>query len=381
MSGYIQASEPFLSDRKDFSPHIDRDVRPADIQEKMIQGGDNENNVLQMHDVTHEQFAKLSEDFGSLKKLIMILVVSNIILIFVCSVSVVYQESEYASKTVDLVSNSVTSVDEVKTIIQENLELNDSLINVQKHIFCALCDTMRDVEPYFFESNRNNECCIGNISNLIRLLHHTFLKNLNEYNSKVAGLETSIEDVKEDIDILQTSLFSSNKINSTDRASDGIPKESTMWAKIQKNNRLINAMLNRRRSVLHLSGTADTTRIRWTEEVQSGDLSHDEQGIHVRSGGKYFIYSNIHFSKNVCDGTENFGYRIDQIYSGREFIPIARVEKVCATGSSIDTGLLVQSVLQVGLGQHGTFRIQYDRNNQEFIAKGNKLHSIIVFEI
>ncbi|XP_045199579.1 uncharacterized protein LOC123553906 [Mercenaria mercenaria] len=376
MSGSTMSSKPLII--KNGSHHTcNSDVGSCEIK---IQESDKKDDGFQPQDQIPCQYMdkpELIQSFRSLKKLFLLLATLNMLLIIACFVLVIHKESECTRKSAD----SVKMVEDVKTIVQENLLSSNSLNIVRKHIFCASCDAVRDVMPHFFESVDNNRCCIENISTLLRLLKYILLKNLNEYNSEVRNLKSSIEDLKEDTNILENALFSSNKTNVTEGTDYDIRRETVMWSTIQKNNQLINTVLNHRRSALHLSGTAGETSIHWSEEVQSGDLSYDDGGIHVRSGGKYFIYSSIHFSKKVCDGTENFGYSIDQEYSPGEFIPIARVEKHCATSRSIDTGLLAQSVLQVDLGQHGTLRIQYDRNNQEFIAKENKLHTIIVFEI
>ncbi|XP_045199406.2 uncharacterized protein LOC123553810 [Mercenaria mercenaria] len=373
MSWYT--SKPLLLDVKNSFHHTDTDVQESD----------NDKNDFQKQDtivtVTHEQLAKIDKDFVSLKKLFLLLVALTIVLLFVCSFLVIYLESKCARNKYGSLPNFLTSVDDINKIVQENLASNDFLSRAHKHIFCVSCDALRETEPHFFESIGNNKCCIENLSIFIRLLKYTFLKSLNEYNSKVRSLKSRIDDLKEDINILETALFISNKTNVTDSTNNDVSKESFMWDTIQKNNRLINTLLNRKSSLLHLTGTADHTGIRWTEDIQSGDLSYDEQGIHVNSGGKYFIYCNIHFAKKVCNGTENFEYSISQEYYSMEFLPIARVRKGCATGRSINTGLFVQSVLQVELGQHKTLRIQYDRNNQEYIATENKLHDIIVFEI
>jgi hypothetical protein len=72
---------------------------------------------------------------------------------------------------------------------------------------------------------------------------------------------------------------------------------------------------------------------------------------------------------------------MNQQYRPDEVLPLARTRTVCPTGRSIDEDLHLQTILQVGLGQRLTLKLEYDKSLQSMISKSNRNHYIIMYEL
>ncbi|XP_060557853.1 uncharacterized protein LOC132718225 [Ruditapes philippinarum] len=334
-----------------------------------------------MVEVALEQSLGLCNEIKVIRRGCYFVTCLNMVLLCICFIVSFKQISEDERKFANYTSIAETSNNKDDNTLHKYLTLNESLKIVQEQIFCTTCEAISGIERLFVRTVDGDRCCVKDVPDLIQLIRSTSLKSLSEYSSEISILRANIDDIREDTKALTNELFSSNKTNDTERNIGLTARENIMWSMLMKNNRLFNLVLNRRRSVLYLIGTAVDNGMYWSVETATGDLSYEGNNIHVNSGGQYMINCNIHFSKNVCDGTENMGYTMNKEYQSGEILPIARARASCASGSKIDENLQLQTVLQVGLGQRLLLELQWDNKSMSMISKWTRNHHIIIYEI
>ncbi|XP_060557850.1 uncharacterized protein LOC132718223 [Ruditapes philippinarum] len=356
---------------------------PQPSETLIVQVDDGKGPVNQSDALIFKKYQSLLSQVKGLKTWTKFLSCVNILFMCTLVFTIVREHLAHDKRKADNdLSLNMQSISQDDKYFLQNLLSKDSGKIVKEHVFCTTCESFRGMEQLFFETIETNKCCLKDISNLIQLMSLTNMKTLNEFSSDIKGLASSIADVREDTDALTKEIFNSNETDDAVATTNGsTPKENIMWAMIMKNNKILNLILNRRRSVIYLVGTALGDGIYWSVETETGDLSYEGNSIHVKSGGQYMINCNIHFSKNVCDGTENIGYTMNQQYRPDEVLPLARTRTVCPTGRSIDEDLHLQTILQVGLGQRLTLKLEYDKSLQSMISKSNRNHYIIMYEL
>ncbi|XP_045201883.2 uncharacterized protein LOC123555287 isoform X2 [Mercenaria mercenaria] len=150
---------------------------------------------------------------------------------------------------------------------------------------------------------------------------------------------------------------------------------------VQRNYKLINKLLTRRRSAIHLSGHVTNAHIVWRSGgVTEGTLTYDEHGIHVNTGGTYVLYSTIGFKKGPCHSRRRIGYTVK--LKGDKGSPtiLAAVQKLCLNGINYEQDFVTQTVFQVPMGQKREVFIDIAPVDYECILKHHP-HTFSVFEI
>lgn len=344
--------------------------------EKMVDGLD----YVQRNDLKKPcRLRSIVEQYRSLRRIFFILAALNIVLVASCIASLCFTvfNREDHTKEINRPENKLDSLD-TDTESVATASLGASV--VQKNSFCLSCNQVNEKERQFFDSFDGRTCCIENIASLIRHMKFSFVQSLNQYSFEVRSLKSNLDELKEDLSTIETDLYSQKRSNRTEGEVQS-DIDSLTRERVQRNNRLINTVLNYRRSVLYLTGTATADGIEWKEIVKEGHLSADTDGVRVNGGGKYLVYCNIYFTSKVCNGSEKFEYFINQEYSPGEFYPVARAKGSCTKGSTADEGVLVQSVISMERQQTRALRVQYDSNIHAFISRTFNIHTLVIFEI
>ncbi|XP_060557856.1 uncharacterized protein LOC132718227 [Ruditapes philippinarum] len=161
---------------------------------------------------------------------------------------------------------------------------------------------------------------------------------------------------------------------------DVVAKEWPKHPGIKKNNVLINSLLTRRRSAIHLTGNIKNGVLQWSSEMSEGTLSHLNDVIYVQNGGMYVVYCIIRFKKDACGPEGKVGYTIKHRSDMGPVVQIASVYKNCFNETYYDTELFIQKSFKLSVGQNS--EIYFDTGNLEnnLIDKDSQ-QSFGVFEL
>ncbi|XP_045201894.2 uncharacterized protein LOC123555301 [Mercenaria mercenaria] len=361
-----------LSDRHEYKLLDENRNRPygyvylKETQDITISDRGSVKSSLKIHDDLHRlDNRNVHEMYKGLRKLFLTLAVLDVLLIVI----VILVISTYCL-TIKPDTSQLQTGSKHETIISHLLRNH-----VIKNVSCVSCNSVRDIEPQLFQGTGDGSCCINGIDSLIMLMKAFDFKTMSKRISDLDRLQKDLVSLKHN---LQTIIYRRRGLPTSDTDYD---LQSLMNARIKQNNKLINIILNRRRSVLQMSGTASESGIIWRAHVKEGELWHDTGGVHVNQGGRYFVYCKIHFSKQVCDGSEKFEFNIYQQYNSGIYFPVAHAQKGCVNGSRFDDHLMVQSVVDIDLVQNATINIQYDSRYHRFIDRTFETHMMGLFEI
>ncbi|XP_045199586.2 uncharacterized protein LOC123553908 isoform X3 [Mercenaria mercenaria] len=219
----------------------------------------------------YAEIAKFMKNYKSLKKCFLILAVLNIILI-ICAVSVMPVILVSFRLGNGHVMSDKGSLDvAMEEFVFEKLNFPRAREIIRQHVPCDDCRRLSD--------------------------------ELETYKS-------DIQQVRDSIDTLENAVISlhlngSNTGNATRKYIQNSFQKTSVHRRVEYNNRLLNKLLNWKRSSMQLIGTVINGQIVWEDDVLNGNImSRNNKGIHVKSGGTYFVYSNIRFEKRNCTGNE-----------------------------------------------------------------------------
>ncbi|XP_053390721.1 uncharacterized protein LOC128553565 [Mercenaria mercenaria] len=121
---------------------------------------------------------------------------------------------------------------------------------------------------------------------------------------------------------------------------------------VERNYKLINTLLTRRRSAIQLSGFVTNAHIVWRSGgVIEGNLTYDEHAVHINTGGTYYLYSKIGFKDGPCATQRRIGYHVKLKGDKGSSTTLAVVQKLCLNGTNYEQDVAVQTVFKVPMGQ------------------------------
>ncbi|XP_045199583.2 uncharacterized protein LOC123553907 [Mercenaria mercenaria] len=299
--------------------------------------------------VFESEYADIVKNYKRLKKLFLILAVLNIILI-ICAASVM-------------------------PVILVSLRLENGHAMSDKGSLDA------SMEEALFEKLNSPRA-----KEIIR--QHMPCDDCRRLSDKLEAYKLEIQKVRNDIDILENAVISlqlevSNNTGNASRKNVLQKKNQKTFVqkRVEDNNQLLNKLLNRKRSSMQLTGTVINGQIVWEEDVFSGNImSHNSKGILVKSGGTYFVYSKIQFTKRNCTGTEIFEYHVMKEKESAN-TTASYAKQRCTAKGDFEQSLNVQKIVEVPHTETATFYIKYNSVVSAFFSRDFKTHVFGLIEI
>ncbi|XP_060578479.1 uncharacterized protein LOC132735540 [Ruditapes philippinarum] len=224
---------------------------------------------------------------------------------------------------------------------------------IRKHIFCDKCQAKgrNSYDRKGFGDPDELECCQENVFDDFTTFKDTFTEKLQSYFKDIQDLGNRIFKLEDEVIRLQHNGNKSEG-NITSTSPPDIFGRTILQNRVALNNNLLNQLLSQKRSSMQLKGTAKSNAIEWQEDITNGDIfSTNNNGLHVQSGGTYYLYTNIQFKKNNCTDGEVFEYRIFKNRDGYKRI-IAHVKQTCiGFPNSFAISLNFQKVVDVRQGE------------------------------
>ncbi|XP_045200080.2 uncharacterized protein LOC123554184 isoform X2 [Mercenaria mercenaria] len=332
--------------------------------------------IKQKLDQDYSEIQKLRKNYSSLKKLFLALATLNIILIL-CVVSVM---------PVILVTFKLSgdnSDEDIKLISAKHLSSTEAKKVVTEHILCVDCHTIKEQWSDIFTRESGKDCCLEDVASLVDRVLGFNEKKLKDINSAVnRKIKHYTHGLENDISALETVVF--NETFKPPNSTEGRAKHRRQNENL---SRLVNTLLTRKRSAIHLSGTVRHHGLAWSQDfpkTTSGPLRHRNNAIHVVSGGVYFLYSCIRFDLGQCNRTGNVpvGYNIAVSHGGRNKT-LADIRQPCKEGQYSETDLIIQKIVHVPVNDQGggstTLRVEI-QPSQDLVSQSHS-HSFGLFEI
>ncbi|XP_060557610.1 uncharacterized protein LOC132718024 isoform X2 [Ruditapes philippinarum] len=341
------SKEDLSDDTSDFKER-DENIRDYQLQQMI-----NERKIIKRVQNDNAEFEKLRRNYNSLKKLFVALATLNIILIvFVVSIMpfILVTFKMYGG-------GEVPSGETIENIAEKQLSSNKAKDIIKEHILCVDCKRVTYELSNIFIKTDGKGCCLNDVVSLVENVLDRQEKNLNtRWNA-----------------ITRNYMIGSGNRQTQSNESTVSNEENT------KVSRLINTLLTRKRSAIHLSGTLRHHTMTWTHsfpEKMAGKLNHHNNAIRVESGGVYFLYSCVRFKAEKCDRTYSVGYKV-MTKQGNTNVPVASVQHQCRNGVNSETDLIIQKVIEVEVAT--TLHVQIDYS-PGLVSKDHQ-HYFGLFEI
>ncbi|XP_060578481.1 uncharacterized protein LOC132735542 [Ruditapes philippinarum] len=304
----------------------------------------------------YSKISKLKKSYKSLRKMFLILAILCIVLI-ICTISVLavilvsFRMETRPNGNDKSESHGIFKTMEVafKEILFEKLRSQRAKEIIRRQIFCDKCQEKgrHSYQSKDFGDPGELECCQENAFNDFTTFKDTFTEKLEKHSSSLQEHHNRIIKLEDEVIILQHNRENKD-VHRHSASSQSIFERTVLQSRVAVNNKLLNKLLNWKRSSMQLKGNAKSNSIEWQQDIKIGDIiSTNNNGLHVQSGGTFYMYTNIQFKKDNCTDGEVFQYEIIED-SGGHNNAIAHVRQSCmGVTNSFSLSLNFQKVIKV----------------------------------
>ncbi|KAL4217524.1 hypothetical protein ACF0H5_023973 [Mactra antiquata] len=295
--------------------------------------------------------------------------VVTVIIIMWCCTSTVYCLSKRISHI---------GIAEMELTIERLLDSPDVRKDFRNQVLCVSCDDV-SVDVMSFFRRQGELCCIKDLATLSHSMKTSYSEDAQKQKSRLFNLSKKLSEMEQKmrfqnfiIDVGEGDESSSETFVELDKVLEGTYKT------IEKNERMINSLLERRRSSLHIVGRVNNQQLRWQRREGSIKIELEANTVTFPiNGGTYFLYGNVWFS---CQERISVGYQLDEVGIQGRSQSIASVQQDCLNGTQADIVVILQQIISVPPNQGKNVRFTLMDSTSHFVSS-TKEHSFGLFEI